>query len=130
MLWRVSNIVLPKSFRSAVIHCSMNNINTSNSDEISLDPSPIVIQISKLLFVDYYQETCIGSVTFILSRDLPERLLRHIYQNNFHEPTPIPDFATKLFNLNMQLYYKDHLHLIKNENTKFCKSIIETLHDV
>ena len=32
--------------------------------------------------------------------------------------------------LNMELYYKDHLHLIENRNMKFSKSIIETLQDV
>ena len=30
LLWRVNDIVLPKSFTSVVIHCSMNNIDTSN----------------------------------------------------------------------------------------------------
>ena len=32
--------------------------------------------------------------------------------------------------LNMELYYKDHLHLIENGNMKFSKLIIETLQDV
>ena len=29
--------------------------------------------------------------------------------------------------LNMELYYKDHLHLTENGNIKFSKLIIETL---
>ena len=32
--------------------------------------------------------------------------------------------------LNMELYYKDHLHLIENGNMKFSRLIIETLQDV
>ena len=31
---------------------------------------------------------------------------------------------------NMELYYKDHLHLIENGNMKFSKLIIETLQDI
>ena len=57
ILWRVNDRVLPKSVKSVVIHCGTNNIDTSNSSEISLgifDPSPIVTQMSWLLLVDYY----------------------------------------------------------------------------
>ena len=36
VLWRINDIVLPKSIRSVVIHCGTNNINTSSSDEISV----------------------------------------------------------------------------------------------
>ena len=32
--------------------------------------------------------------------------------------------------LNVELYYKDHLYLIKNGNIKFLKLIIETLQDI
>ena len=32
--------------------------------------------------------------------------------------------------LNIELYYKDHLHLIGNGNNKFSKLIIETLQDI
>ena len=38
---------------------------------------------------------------------------------------PLPDNS-----LNMELYYKDHFHLIENRNIKFSKLIIETLQDV
>ena len=31
---------------------------------------------------------------------------------------------------NMELYYKDHLHLIENGNVKFSKLIIELLQDI
>ena len=36
VLWCVNDIAVPKSVASVVIHCCTNNINTSNSDEISL----------------------------------------------------------------------------------------------
>ena len=41
-----------------------------------------------------------------------------------------PDWTLPDNSLNMELYYKDHLHLIENGNMKFSKSIIETLQDV
>ena len=44
--WRVNDIALPKSARSAVIHCGTNNFDTSNLDEISLGTATIVRSIS------------------------------------------------------------------------------------
>ena len=41
-----------------------------------------------------------------------------------------PDWTLHDNSLNMDLYYKDHLHLNENGNIKFSKLIIETLHDV
>ena len=41
-----------------------------------------------------------------------------------------PDWTFPDNSLNMELYYKDHLHLIESRNMKFSKSIIETLQDV
>ena len=71
ILWRIGDIVLPKSIRSVVIHCVTNNIDASSSDEISvsvvtiarLDLFAIVIQILRSLLVAYYQES------FIRQRD-------------------------------------------------------------
>ena len=66
VLWRINDIVLPKSIRSVVIHCGTNNIDTSSSDEISVGvvtiarSISIVTQISRSLLVAYYQETFIG----------------------------------------------------------------------
>ena len=40
-----------------------------------------------------------------------------------------PDWTLPDNSLNMELYYKDHLHPIENGNTKFSKLIIETLQD-
>ena len=36
VLWRINDIVLPKSIRSVGIHCGTNNIDSSSSDEISV----------------------------------------------------------------------------------------------
>ena len=44
--WRINDTVLPKSVRSVVIHCGTDNINTSSSDEISLDAFTIARSIS------------------------------------------------------------------------------------
>ena len=41
-----------------------------------------------------------------------------------------PDWTLPDNSLNMELYYKDHLHLIDNGHMKFSKLIIETLQDV
>ena len=40
-----------------------------------------------------------------------------------------PDWTLPDNSLNMQLYYKNNLHLIENGNIKFLKLIIETLQD-
>ena len=41
-----------------------------------------------------------------------------------------PDWTLPDNSLSIELYYKDHFHLIENENMKFSKLIIETLQDV
>ena len=46
VLLRNNDIVLPKSIRSVVIHCSTNNIDTSSSDKISLGIFTIARSIS------------------------------------------------------------------------------------
>ena len=68
VLWRINDTGLRKSVRSVVILCGTNNIDTSDSDEISVgvitmldvDPFSIATQISRSLLVAYYQETFIG----------------------------------------------------------------------
>ena len=46
VLWRINDIVLPKSIRSVVIHWGTNNIDTSSSDEISVGVVTITRSIS------------------------------------------------------------------------------------
>ena len=46
VLWCINDIVLRKSIRSVVIHCSTSNINTSSSDEISVGVVTIARSIS------------------------------------------------------------------------------------
>ena len=41
-----------------------------------------------------------------------------------------PDWTLPDNSLSMELFYKDHLHLLENGNMKFSKLIIETLQDV
>ena len=49
VLWRINDILLPKSIRSVVIHCGTNNIDTSSSDEISVG----VVTIARYIFHRY-----------------------------------------------------------------------------
>ena len=43
---------------------------------------------------------------------------------------PDPDWTLPDNSLNIELYYKDHLHLIENENMKFSKLTNKTLQEV
>ena len=110
-LWGVSDLVLPKSVTSAVTHCSTTNIDTSNSDEISLGFAVIArsichrhpdIEVSGLL-----QREIIWSTWSKNNEDqcLSEKLLRQIQQNNFHEPRHRLDFPRLLFK-QLFKYYK------------------------
>ena len=64
VLWRINDIVLPKSIRSVVIHCGTNNIDTSSSDEISVG----VVTISRSIFHRYPNIEII--VSGLLPRDI------------------------------------------------------------
>ena len=64
VLWRINDIVLPKSIRSVVIHCGTNNINTSSSDEISVG----VVTIARSIFHRYPNIEII--VSGLLPRDI------------------------------------------------------------
>ena len=44
--WRINDMVLPKSIRSVVIHCSTNNIDTNSSNNISVGAVTIARSIS------------------------------------------------------------------------------------
>ena len=56
LLWRINDVMLPKSIRSVVIHCGTNNTNTRGSDEISVD----VATIARSIFHSYpkYWDHC------------------------------------------------------------------------
>ena len=66
VLWRINDIVLPKSIRSVVIHCGTNNIDTSGSNEISVSVVTIARSIShrypniEIIVSGLYEETFIG----------------------------------------------------------------------
>ena len=64
VLWRINDIVLPKSIRSVVIHCGTNNINTSSSDKISVG----VVTIGRSIFHRYPNIEII--VSDLLPRDI------------------------------------------------------------
>ena len=123
-----------------------------------LDPVPIVIQMSKLLLVDYHRHPNIEVIVSRLitkghplvyskSKNLPWDIhwsIRRVkikkinaYLNDsFGKSTKIsvmyqdPDWTLPDNSLNMQLYYQDHLHLIENGNIKFSRSIIKILYNV
>ena len=64
VLWRISDIVLPKSVRSVIIHCGTNNIDTSSSDEISVG----VVTIARSIFHRY------PNIKIIVSGLLPRNI--------------------------------------------------------
>ena len=64
VLWRMNDIVLPKSVRSVVIHCGTNNIDTSSSDEISVG----VVTIARSIFHRY------PNIKIIVSGLLPRNI--------------------------------------------------------
>ena len=79
----------------------------------------------------YYQEAFIGlREEYKLMRPMIifERLLQKIKKKTFMRQDP--DWTLPDNTLNMELYYKDLLHLIENRNIKFSKLIIETLQEV
>ena len=135
--WRVKGIVLPKSVRSIVIHCGTNNIDTSSSDEISLGIFAIArsisqrhpnikVIVSELLPRDIYwsKQRVKIKKTYAYMKDYCKKstTITFISQD--------PDWTLPENSFNMQLCYKDHLHLTECGNIKFSKLIIETLQDV
>ena len=48
VLWHINDIVLPKSIRSVVIHCGTNNMDSNNSNGISVGVVTIARSISHL----------------------------------------------------------------------------------
>ena len=129
--------MLPKSIRSVVIPCVTNNIDTSSSDEKSVGVVTIARSISH-----HYPNIEI-TVSGLLPRDIHWSTRRvKINETNDY----LRDYCKKSKkmtlmrqdqdwtfpgnSLNMELYYKDHFHLIENGNMKFSKLIIETLQDV
>ena len=124
-LWCINDILLPKSIRSVVIQCGTNNIDTSSSDEISVG----VVTIARSIFHrDSNIETIVSG---LLPRDIhwstqkakiteTDDYLRD-YCKKFKKMTFMcqdPDWTLPDNSLNMELYYKDHLHLIENGNMK------------
>ena len=61
VLWRINDVVLPKSIRSVLMHCGTNNINTSSTDEISVG----VVTIARSIF------HCYPNIEIIVSGLLP-----------------------------------------------------------
>ena len=123
VLRRINNVVLPKSIRSVVIHCGTKNINTSSSDEIVLGVATLARSISQ----------CYPNIEVIVSGLLPRDIhwsTRSIkinetnaYLRDYCEKSnkmtfmrQDPGWTLPDNSVNMELYYKDHLHLIENRN--------------
>ena len=64
VLWRINDILSPKSIRSVFIHCGTNNIDTSSTDEISEG----VVTIARSIFHLYPNIEII--VSGLLPRDI------------------------------------------------------------
>ena len=64
VLWRINNVVLPRSIRSIVLHCGTDKIDTSSSDEISVS----VVTIATSIYHRYPNiEVIVG---YLLPRDI------------------------------------------------------------
>ena len=118
VLWRVNNMVSPVSVRSIVIHCSANNIDTSNSDEISLGMFPVTGSISKR----YPNIEIIVSALFPREIDWSIQSVKIKKTNTYlkdygNKSTKItvmsedPDCTLPDKSLNMQLSHRDRLYL-------------------
>ena len=115
--------MLPKSIRSVVIHWGTYNIDTSSSDEISLGVATIArsishrhpnieVIVSGLLPRDIHWSTRRVKInkTNDYLKDYCERSKKMTFMRQD------PDWTFPDNSLNMELYYKDHLHLIENGN--------------
>ena len=129
--------MLPTSLRSVVIHYGTNNINTSSSDGVSLGVATVA------RFISHCHPNIVVIVSGLLPRDIRwstprvkiDKTNAYVsdYCKKFNKITFMrqdPDCTLSDNSLNMELYYKDYLHLIENGNIKFSKWIIETLQDV
>ena len=132
-LWRIDDIVLPKSIRSVVIHHGTNNIGTRSSDEIILG----VVTIARSIYHRYPNIEVI--VSGLLPRGIHWSTRRvklnktNAYLRNYCKKSnkvtfmrQNPDWTLSDNSLNKERCYKDPLHLIENEKIKFSKLIIET----
>ena len=92
-----------------------------------LDPFSIVTQISRSLLVAYYQETFIGlreELKLMRPMIIWETIAKSKKMTFMRQD---PDWTLPDNSLNMELYYKDHLHLTEDGNMEFSKLIIQTL---
>ena len=110
------------SIRSVVIYCGTNNIDTSNSDEISVG----VVTIARSTYRRYPNIEVI--VSGLLPRDIhwSTRRVKINKTNDYCKRSTKttlmrqdPDWTLPDNSLSMELYYKDHVHLIENRNIKF-----------
>ena len=129
--------MLQKYVRSVAIQCRTNNIICSSSDEMSLGVTGIAIPTFH----------CYPNIKVVVSGILPRAIDWSMWRvkikktNGYlrgyckkstktnsmsqHPACTLPDNS-----LNMQLYYKDHLHLIVNGNIKFCNLITRILQHI
>ena len=111
------------SIRSVVIYCGTNNIDTSNSDEISVG----VVTIARSTYRRY------PNIEVIVSGLLPSTQRVKINKTNDYckrsKKTTLmrqdPDWTLPDNSLSMELYYKDHVHLIENRNIKFSNWLLK-----
>ena len=105
VLWRINDIVLPKSIRSVVIHCGINNIDTSSSDKIRLGGVTIARSIShRYLNIDVIVSGLVPRDIHWSTRRVKINKPMFIWQTIAKNPTkwlscarPRLDFARQLF---------------------------------
>ena len=113
VLWRINDIVLPKSIGPDVINCGTNNIDTSSSDEMSVGAT-IARSISHRfpnieIIVSGLLPTGIHWFTWWVKTNETNGYVRNYYKK-IKKWLSCATTQTRHFSLNMELYYKDPLY--------------------
>ena len=133
ILWRMEDFNLPPTVEFLVIHCGTNNLKDCQPSHIADGVLAIGVMAKKknnnikvivtgLLHCDlndHPMRTNVAEVNKILRRKCSKF--------NFVYAGQDADWITEDTSLNMDYYYKDHIHLNHRGNVKFANSIIRKI---
>ena len=134
ILWRMENINLPPTVEFLVIHCGTNNLQDCHPSDIAdgvlsigamakKNNNNIQIIITGLLHCDlndHHMRSNVAEVNNVLRRKCHKMDFTYMEQD--------ADWMNKEDgSLDMDYYYKDHIHLNYQGNVKFANSIIRKI---